>query len=139
MALTSGGTVYAWGDNLNGQVGDSTTTDRKVPVALGLTNIVAVAAGEFHSVALRSNGDVYVWGKNLSGLGNGTTTMSTMPIVVLSGATAIGAGKSHILAVKTDGSVWGWGLNTNGQIGDGTLTSPRTTPVQVLGITTAVG
>ena len=138
MALTTSGAVYVWGDNLNGQVGDLTTTDRKTPVLSSLTGVTAIAAGEFHSVALKSNGDLYVWGKNVSDLGDGTTTMSTSPVLILSGVVAIGAGKSHTVAIKADGSAWAWGLNTSRQLGDGTTTSPRTTPVQMSGVSNAV-
>lgn len=75
MALTSTGNVYVWGVNWAGQVGDSSTTERRTPVQSSLTGIVAIAAGRDHSVALKSNGDVYTWGWNPSGqLGNGNTT-----------------------------------------------------------------
>jgi alpha-tubulin suppressor-like RCC1 family protein len=95
------------------------TTDRKVPVQSSLANVVAIAAGEYHSVALTSTGDVYTWGRNTNGqLGTGNTTQSKIPALIATGATAIGAGYDHTLFVKTDGTVWAAGLNSSGQLGD---------------------
>jgi alpha-tubulin suppressor-like RCC1 family protein len=137
LAVKADGTVWAWGDNPGGQLGDGTMTRRILPVQLSLTGVSAVAAGSAHSVALKSDGTVWTWGGNQSGqLGDGTTTMRTAPVRVtqLSGIVAIAAGEFHTLAVKRDGTVWAWGNNGNGQLGDGT-TVQRTLPVQVSGLT----
>src|SRR5207248_2650007 len=104
LALLGDGTVWAWGYNDYGQLGDGTTTTRLVPVKVsGLTSIVAIAGGRFHSVALRSDGTVWVWGDNIDGqLGQGTFgSYSSIPVQVpgFSGATAISAGGYHTLAV----------------------------------------
>jgi alpha-tubulin suppressor-like RCC1 family protein len=139
LLLTNGGLVYAWGLNTSGQVGDGTTTQRNAPVRLTtLTNVVAIAAGANHSLALKNDGTVWAWGANGSGqLGDGTTTQSTVPIQVASLASVsdISAGGTHSLVVLSDGTAWAWGANTYGQVGDGTmLTTPTTTPVQVVGV-----
>jgi len=140
LALRSDGTVWAWGQNGAGQLGDGTTTNRKTPVrVLELTDVVGVA-GSNHSLALKSDGTVWAWGYNNSGqLGDGTTTDRNTPVQVLgiTGVVSIAAGTWHNLALKNDGTVWAWGYNNNGQLGDGTTTL-RTTPVQVLGITGVV-
>ncbi len=145
LAVKADGTVWAWGRNISGQLGDGTTTARLVPTeAAGLSNVVAVAAGEAHSLALRADGSVWAWGANGSGqLGDGTTTMRTSPVPVpgLTGVSRLAAGQKFSLALEDDGTgsgpVWAWGLNANGQLGDGSLV-PRLLPVQVSGITDAV-
>jgi alpha-tubulin suppressor-like RCC1 family protein len=147
LALKSDGTIWAWGENAIGQLGDGTTTERHTPVQVGtppLGEVTAVAAGQGHNLALRSDGTVWAWGLNARGeLGDGTTTDRLTPVQVqnLSGIKAIGAGDNHSLAVRSDGTVWAWGFNIRGQLGDGTTTD-RHTPVQVQnlsGITAVAG
>ena len=139
LALTSTGDVYAWGNNQYGQVGDASNTDRWSPQLLNLSNVVAIAAGYLHSLALTDTGDLYVWGYNAQGqLGRGDTSNSNVPVLVLSGVSAIGAGFFHSLAVKTDGTAWGWGANASGQLGNNEINDPTYTPVQMVGISSAV-
>ena len=81
ISLKSDGTVWTWGDNAEGQLGDGTTTDRTTPVqASGLSNVIGIAGGFYHSVALKSDGTVWAWGNNHFGrLGDGTTTDKHYP------------------------------------------------------------
>jgi Alpha-tubulin suppressor and related RCC1 domain-containing proteins len=141
LALKEDGTVWTWGYNGYGQLGDGTTTDSTVPSQVsGLTDVVSVAAGSHYSLAIKSDGTVWGWGNNNFGqLGDGSTTNRTTPVQVsgLTGVVSIAAGGYHSLAVKSDGTVRAWGYNSNGQLGDGTTTS-RTTPVQVSGLTGVV-
>ena len=135
LALKADGTVVGWGSNGSGQLGDGTTVyNTSVPVtAAGLGDVVAVATGYLHSVALRADGTVFTWGANSYGqLGDGTTTGSLVPKAVpgLGGVVAIAAGLNHTLAVKADGTAWAWGRNLCGMLGDGTSTL-RTSPVPV--------
>ena len=99
LALRSDGTVWSWGWNGVGQLGDGTTLERHQPVqVLGLTNVVAVSAGALHSVALKSDGTVWAWGWNaVSQLGDGTTVDRHLPVKVsgLAGITAVDAGAYH--------------------------------------------
>jgi len=145
LALKSDGTVYAWGANWSGQLGDGTTTDRHTPVQVSsLTNVTMVAGGEDHSVALKSDGTVWSWGwNNVGQLGDNTTTDRLTPVQVLTGAsgcatnlcniTKISSWQQHTLALKSDSTVWAWGRNNKGQLGDNTTTNRRT-PVQVSGL-----
>jgi alpha-tubulin suppressor-like RCC1 family protein len=141
VALKDDGTAWAWGSNGNGQLGDSTTTDRIAPVQVsGLTGVTAIAAGAGHTVAMDTNGAVWAWGaNNLGQLGIGTTTNSPIPVQV-SGFTpgvkiiAIAAGAGHTVALDSNKNVWAWGDNTNGQLGIGIPPTQSTTPVQVTGL-----
>jgi hypothetical protein len=136
MALKQDGTVWTWGANYHGQLGDGTKTDRSSPVkVLGLTGVVALAAGDKYSLAVMLDGKVWTWGSNFYGqLGDGTTTDRSSPVQVpgLTGVVAVAAGGGHSLALKSDGSVWAWGFNVLGQLGDGTRIA-RSSPVQVKG------
>jgi alpha-tubulin suppressor-like RCC1 family protein len=147
MALTTDGTVWGWGFNSTGQLGDGTTANRLIPVQvkniLGdiLINILAISAGGSFSLAVASGGSVWAWGQNSSGqIGDGTAVAARLLAVQvmtatgpLTGATGIAAGGSHSLALLADGSVWSWGGNTFGQLGDGT-TNDRRTAIQVGGL-----
>ncbi|WP_395833744.1 MopE-related protein [Archangium violaceum] len=134
LALRTDGSVWAWGQNSDGQLGNGTLTLSKIPVRVtGLPAIKAIAAGRNHSLALGVDGSVWAWGQNSAGqLGDGTTTGRLTPVSVTipGGAVAIAGGLSHSLAIAADGSVYAWGSNTYGQLGDGT-TSPRLTPVRL--------
>ncbi len=138
VALKSDGTLWAWGYNAHGQLGDSTTFQRNTPVqaAGGGNTWAAVAAGRLHTVALKSDGTLWAWGLNDVGqLGDGTTINKSIPVQVSGGGNtwvAIAAGGDHTVALKSDGTLWAWGYNFFGQLGDGTTTN-KTTPVQVAG------
>jgi len=132
------GTVWAWGANGFGQLGDGTVRDFCWnPVqAQGLTDVVAIAGGWFHTLALRRDGTVWAWGSNKYGqLGDGTTTDRLTPVQVqgMADVVAIAGGVAHTIALRRDGTVWAWGWNKYVQLGDGTTTD-RLTPVQVQGM-----
>ena len=139
LVLKADGTVWAWGKNDLGQLGDGTTALRTSPVQVpGLGAVVAVSAGRSHSLALTQDGKVWAWGDNSSGeLGDGTTVPRLRPVQIatLSEVTAIAAGgRFFSVALKADGTVCTWGENALGQLGDGTNT-PRLRPVSVPGLT----
>jgi len=149
LALKSDGTVWAWGENGRGQLGDGTTANRPAPVQVsGLSGVVAIAAGFRHSLAATGDGTVWAWGANDGGqLGDGTTESRLTPVQVsgMRGAAAVAAGGSklwdwavpysngHSLALKNDGTLWAWGSNEYFQLGDGSTTW-RATPVQASGL-----
>jgi len=138
LVLKSDGTVWSFGDNQSGQLGDSTFTQRTTPVQVtGLTGVTAVAAGFYHSVALKSDQTVWTFGLNANGqLGDGTTINKNQPVQVpnFTGVIAISAGDNHTLALKSDGSLYAWGQNSSGQLGDNT-TIQRPSPVLVSSLT----
>jgi len=154
LALCSDGILVAWGQNNNGQLGNNTTTNSSVPVAvttagtvLAGKTVIAVGAGRFHSLALCSDGTTATWGSNIYGqLGNGTTTQSTVPVAVTTAGTALAgktvvaltAGFYHSVATCSDGSVAAWGYNVNGQLGNNS-TTPSSIPVAVSTSSLAAG
>jgi alpha-tubulin suppressor-like RCC1 family protein len=146
LAVRNDGTVWSWGNNNYGQVGNGTQFKATTPVQVtGLTGVVAIAAGLDHSLALRNDGTLRAWGRNdLGQLGDGTASVKLSPVPVpgLTGVKAIAAGELHSLALRNDGKVWAWGRNDKGQLGDDSTTN-RLTPVQSLftgqGIAIAAG
>lgn len=135
VALKSDGTVWTWGLNWYGEVGDGTFgNDVAAPYRVpGVSEVVAIAAGAYSTVALRADGTVLTWGDNGYGqLGDGSVTERDAPVQVagLSGVVSIAAGRQHVLAMKGDGSVWGWGDNYTYNLGT-TGSNFHTAPVQV--------
>jgi len=136
LVVKSDGTVWSWGHNYAGQLGNGRMTARRTPgQVLNLAGVVAVAAGQGHSLAVKSDGTLWAWGDNTVGqLGDGTTVLRSTPVQVsgLTGVVAVAAGKHQSLAVKSDGTLWTWGS----YVGDGT--APRSTPGQVSSLTGVV-
>ena len=138
LALTSTGAVYAWGLNTYGQIGDGSTSNRSTPVLVHLPAgvvVTAIAAGQYHCLAVTSTGAVYAWGYNGFGqLGNGGTTRSSVPVRVSLPAgvvaASVGAGDNHSLVVTSTGSIYAFGQNSFGQLGTGTTTQSNV-PVAV--------
>jgi alpha-tubulin suppressor-like RCC1 family protein len=134
LALESDGTVWAWGFNTHGQLGDGSTTHRNLPVQVGnLSSVAAVTGGYSFSMALKTDRTLWTWGGNSNGeLGNGTNTSSYVPVQVtgLSDVIQASSGWKHAVALKSDGTVWTWGQNSKGELGDAG-TANRNLPYQV--------
>ena len=126
LALSKDGTVWAWGYNRDGKLGDGTTEARKSPIVVkGLKGIIAIAAGDNHSVALAKDGSVWQWGAG-----------KEVPCKVagIKDVIAISAGSYHTIALKKDGTVWGWGSNEVYQLGNDPSVKDYTKPVAIKGI-----
>ena len=135
VALAAEGSVWAWGRNDMGQVGNGTTLDQSVPFKVpGLPRIISVVSGEFHSLALASDGSVWAWGNNVTAQ---TSPLAGNPVLVprrhpdLSNVTSIAAGVNHNMALKADGTVWTWGANSYGQLGISSSGATVDRPVQI--------
>ncbi|MDP1834097.1 MAG: hypothetical protein Q8L11_04185, partial [Candidatus Moranbacteria bacterium] len=148
-ALKNDGTVFCWGSNSYGQLGDNSTTQRLVPVQVVgaggvgmLSDVSQIEAGYYYTCALKNDGTVFCWGYNGTGqLGDNTIIQKLTPTQVL-GVGGVGTladinqiaiGNAHTCALKNDNSVFCWGQNTDGQLGDSTIVQ-KLTPVQVLGV-----
>jgi alpha-tubulin suppressor-like RCC1 family protein len=144
--LTTQSTVYAWGGNGEGQLGDGTFRERPVPVPIGGINVpgvLGIAVGGDFAMVLGTDGTLWTWGENNYGqLGNGSTLIGnvTQPREVRgleSGIVQIAAGGLFALARQSDGSVWAWGQNGAGELGNGTtsgIQGANPVPVQVTGL-----
>ncbi len=144
VALQSNGTLWTWGRNNEGELGQiSNTTNRSSPVQVGsLTTWTAVAAAYTHCLALQSNGTLWTWGDNRNGrLADGSTTNRSSPVQVGSLTTwsGLGLGSSlyHSVALQSNGTLWTWGTGSSGRLGDGAA-SNRSSPVQVGSLTSWV-
>ena len=136
-AIKTNGTLWTWGCNGDGQLGDVTTLDRSSPIQTisGGTNWKQVSGGGFHTAAIKTDGTLWLWGANGAGqLGDGTTSPKSSPVQTISGGTnwsQVATGNRHTAAIKTDGTLWLWGSNCTGQLGDNTGSS-KCSPVQTI-------
>ena len=140
LAVCNSHLANAWGYNYQGQVGNGTSQNSIIPPTQisGLNDVIAVAGGDVHSLALKADGTVWAWGDNTLGqLGNGTLVSSNVPLQVnlIGPAIAIEGGGDHSMALLEDGTVWTWGYNSNGQLGNGSIAFISLTPVQATGLT----
>ena len=150
LALAADGTVYTWGRNQYGQLGngqtDEATSSIGNPYASqvlavsgdgALSGVVAIAAGGYHSLAVLNDGTAVAWGYNSSGqLGDGTSGLGTdsdTPVTVsaLTDAVSVAAGQYFSLALRTDGTVFAWGYDNDGELGDANSGTNEATPIQV--------
>lgn len=135
LAIKTDGTIWAWGCNNCGQLGDGTLTSRCSPVRerSSSTNWCTISAGTYRSNAIKTSGELWAWGNNTCGsLGNGTTVHTCSPVREFYSATdwcQASAGREHMSAVKTGGTLWSWGQNYCGELGIAT-TNRACSPVR---------
>ena len=132
-AITEDGSLWMWGWNINGQLGDGTTEEKHTPVKV-MENVKMISLGEYHSGAIKEDGSLWMWGYNGRGqLGDGTTEEKEklIPVKVMENVKSVGLGDFYSGAIKEDGSLWMWGYNGYGQLGDGTNES-KDIPVKIM-------
>ena len=134
LGLKNDGTLWAWGTNESGQLGDGTIINKPSPTQIGTaTNWVNIALGASHSLGITAEGKLWAWGSNnVAQLGDGTFIQRTTPTLIGTSTNwvSISAGGGHSLGITSDGKAWCWGKNDFGQLGDGTLID-KTIPTQI--------
>jgi alpha-tubulin suppressor-like RCC1 family protein len=136
-AVKTDGSLWLWGLNSNGELGDNTIVHRSSPVqTVGAAYTwLQVSCGNAFTAALKTDGTLWAWGSGSSGvLGNNAVTQRSSPVQTIAFGTTwryVSAGLDHTIALKTDNSLWCWGSNALGQLGDNTITS-RSSPVQTI-------
>jgi alpha-tubulin suppressor-like RCC1 family protein len=152
MALKSDGTLWSWGYNFIGELGDGTTNDAATPVQVGLgsnpplTNVTKLGGRTYFSLAVKSDGSIWGWSMNWNGqMGNGTITptgpqvlnpvmvSNSQPGHVVNNPLQVSCGYTYGVALLTNGAVWVWGTGFHGELGAGTNTRSLI-PIQVPGV-----
>jgi alpha-tubulin suppressor-like RCC1 family protein len=141
-AIKTDGTLWSWGDNSAGQLGDNTSgngTGKSSPIQTVTygTNWKSVSCGYQHTAAIKTDGTLWLWGSNIQGqLGiNAAGTNRSSPVQTVAYGTnwkLVNCGRYHTTAIKTDGTLWLWGQNNNGQLGDNTSGGNKPSPVQTV-------
>ncbi|HLY08330.1 MAG TPA: RCC1 repeat-containing protein [Planctomycetota bacterium] len=146
LALRSDGTIWGWGDDSSGQLGNGSapTTPVTVPTqTINLTGVVSISASYYASAAVLNDGTVWAWGFNYYGqLGSGTPGYTTVPtpgqVGVLTNVVSVSVSGTSCIAMESDGTVWTWGNNTLGELGNGTGQA-ETAPVELNNMTGTLG
>ena len=131
------GTLWLWGNNGYGFLGDNSVSKRSSPVQTIAGGITwsQVSCGDLHTACVKTDGTLWTWGKNYNGqLGSNSTVDRSSPVQTITGATnwrQVSCGSNHIACLKTDGTLWTWGLNSSGQLGDNSTVN-RSSPVQTI-------
>ena len=130
-AITENGSLWMWGWNARGQLGDGTTEDKHAPVKV-MENVKEISLGNAHSGAIKEDGSLWMWGWNPHGqLGDGTNNDRNTPVKIMENAKEISLGGEHSGTITEDGSLWMWGDNGQGRLGDGT-NHRRYMPIKVM-------
>ena len=134
LAIKNDGTLWTWGLNDFGELGDGTNSISRIPIQIGTdTDWRFANCGAFHTLAIKQDGTLWSWGYNFSGqLGDGTNIDKNTPVQVGSDTdwNLLSSGFTHSMAIKNNGTLWSWGGNTEGELGNRNY-SDSYSPIQV--------
>ena len=137
-AIKTDGTLWTWGSDFYGQLGDNSVVDKSTPVQVAGagTNWKLMSAGVRHTAAIKTDGTLWVWGGNgfFGQLGDNSTLNKSTPVQTITAGTnwrLVATGRYHTAGIKTDGTLWTWGINSDGGLGDNSIVS-KSTPVQTI-------
>jgi len=131
LAIRTDGTLWSWGANNGGQLGQGDTINRSAPIQIGSSSWIAVGAGNDASFAIRTGSALFAWGDNTNGiLGQGDTLTRSSPVQIGSSSWTSVSATQHAVGITTANTMFAWGLNTAGQLGDNTTVN-KSTPTQV--------
>ena len=135
FGIKTDGTLWCWGRNYFGSLGDNTSISRSSPVQIfGEGNWTAISAG-YHTAGIKSDGTLWIWGRNNVGqLGDNTLVDKSSPVQTVTAGNnwrLVSCGSNHTAAIKTDGTLWVWGNNYQSQLGDNTTVS-KSSPIQTI-------
>jgi len=135
MAIKDNGTLWAWGDNYSGQLGDETIDNKSSPIQIGSdTNWSSISCGDYHTAAIKTDGTLWIWGSNYNyqlGTNNGYSVWESSPVQTSIGGNdwvSVSCAYNHTVALKSNGTMWAWGNGYYGQLGDDS-TDSRSYPV----------
>ena len=133
--LKSDNTLWMWGSNSDGQIGDGTIVNKSSPVQIGGAVWNSFSAGDMITAAIRTDGTLWLWGSNyFGGLGTNSTTKYSSPVQTVSGGSnwsKVSTAIYSVGAIKTDGTLWTWGYAVNGRLGDNSVVN-KSSPVQTV-------
>jgi alpha-tubulin suppressor-like RCC1 family protein len=135
-AIKTDGSLWIWGNNDRGHLGNNTLAYRSTPVTTfaGGNNWKQVACSGYNTAAIKTDGTLWVWGSNIAaqlGINSGVNFNQQTPVTTFAGGNnwkSVACGRTHTAAIKTDGSLWVWGSNTDGRLGINATTN-RSTPI----------
>jgi alpha-tubulin suppressor-like RCC1 family protein len=132
VSLKNDGTLWTWGNNIYGQLGDGTNVKKNIPVQIGNAIWRKIATNSANTAAIKTDGTLWTWGDNNFGqLGDGTNINKNIPTQIGTATwQSVALGLTHTIAIKTDGTLWGWGNNAFGQLAMGTNYGPNL-PIQI--------
>ena len=130
-AIKADGSLWTWGKNKSGILGNGTEIDSAKPIKI-MDHVMAVSVGQWHTAAIQTDGSLWTWGSNFHGeFGNGTKNPSNVPVKVMEHVVGVSVGSFYTAAIQSDGSLWTWGDNSNGRLGNGT-TESSSLPLKVM-------